>query len=102
MSLSSELTDHLDVVLEHAVQSDAAPGIAATVVEGDGVLYESARGSLGAPERAPARPDTLFRLASMTKPLVSAAALRLVEDGRLALDMPVGDVVAAYDDLLVL
>jgi CubicO group peptidase (beta-lactamase class C family) len=37
----------------------------------------------------PMREDTVFRLASMTKPIVSVAALSLVEKGRLALDAPV-------------
>jgi CubicO group peptidase (beta-lactamase class C family) len=38
---------------------------------------------------APMRPDTLFRIASMTKPVTSVAALMLVEDGRIALEDPI-------------
>jgi CubicO group peptidase (beta-lactamase class C family) len=39
--------------------------------------------------RTPMRSDTLFRIASMTKPITSVAALMLVEEGRIALDDPI-------------
>ena len=46
--------------------------------------------------------DTLFRLASLTKPIVSAMALTLVEDGTLGLDDPVSRYLLAYGNLEVL
>src|SRR5690348_17334809 len=49
-----------------------------------------------------ARRDTVFWLASMTKPVVAVAALQLVERGELGLDQPVGDVLADFDALQVL
>jgi CubicO group peptidase (beta-lactamase class C family) len=51
-----------------------------TVVAADGVL------ELGAPEQA--RAETVFRVASITKPFVATLALTLVQDGLLALDEP--------------
>jgi CubicO group peptidase (beta-lactamase class C family) len=47
------------------------------------------------------RADTLFRLASMTKPIVTVAALMLLEEGRLALTDPVAKYVPAFKDLKV-
>ena len=41
------------------------------------------------PQSAPMREDTLFRLASVTKPMGGALALSLVQDGVLALDDPI-------------
>jgi CubicO group peptidase (beta-lactamase class C family) len=52
--------------------------------------------------RAPMRSDTLFRIASMTKPITSAAALMLVEEGRMALDDPISRWVPELADPLVL
>ncbi len=52
--------------------------------------------------RAPMRPDTLFRIASMTKPITSVAALMLVEEGKLALDDPVTRWIPELADLRVL
>ena len=50
---------------------------------------------------APLVPGSRFRIASVTKPFVAAATLRLVEDGRLSLDATVADLLAGqYDELL--
>ena len=50
---------------------------------------------------APLVPGSRFRIASVTKPFVAAATLRLVEDGRLSLDATVAEMLAGeYDQLL--
>jgi N-acyl-D-amino-acid deacylase len=43
---------------------------------------------------SPVRPDTLFCLASCTKPITAVAALKLVDDGKLVLDAPVADLLS--------
>jgi CubicO group peptidase (beta-lactamase class C family) len=92
----------LDRQLETAVDRGAVPGVAAVVVGRDGVLYEGAAGVLrtGGGERVDG--STMFRYASMTKPITSVAALQLVESGRLALDQTVASVLPAFGDLEVL
>jgi CubicO group peptidase (beta-lactamase class C family) len=45
--------------------------------------------------------DAIFRLASMTKPIVSVAAMTLVEEGRLDLDAPVSQYLPEFADLKV-
>src|SRR6201986_1356479 len=64
------------------------PGLVALVARGDDV-HISALGhkALGEPE--PIGRDTIFRIASMTKPIVGVAAMLLVEDGAMALGDPV-------------
>src|SRR5690606_21333392 len=52
--------------------------------------------------RTPMRPDTLFRIASMTKPITSVAALMLVEQGRMALEEPITRWIPELADLRVL
>jgi len=50
---------------------------------------------------APLVPDSRFRIASVTKPFVAAATLRLVEDGRLSLDDTVADLLSGeYEEVL--
>ncbi len=51
---------------------------------------------------SPVRRDTLFRIASMTKPIVSAAAMMLVDEGRLALDDPITRWMPELADMQVL
>ena len=46
-------------------------------------------------------PDSIYRIYSMTKPVVAAGAVLLVGDGDLTLDMPVADVVPEFGDLQV-
>ena len=48
------------------------------------------------------RRDTIFRIASMTKPITSLAALMLVEEGKLGLDDPITRWMPEFADMLVL
>ena len=47
-------------------------------------------------------PDSLFRIYSMTKPVTGVAAMQLIEDGRLALDQPLADILPAFRDIKVM
>lgn len=82
------LKQTVDTLLHNAVEAGDVPGVAAVAVDRDGVLYEGAFGVRTLGESAPFTLDTVCRLASCTKPLTSAAAMQLVEQGRLALDEP--------------
>lgn len=97
-------TTALDALLAGAVDDGAVPGVACVVSTRDGLAYEGAAGRLDATDPAsPAvGPGTVFRLASMTKAMASVAALQLVQDGRLALDTPVQDVLPEFAQLQVL
>ena len=46
--------------------------------------------------------DSVFRIASMTKAVTSAAVMQLVEAGRIGLDQPMGDVLSVVKDVKVL
>jgi methyl acetate hydrolase len=78
----------VDRVLSQAVMRGDIPGVVAMAVDRHGIIY---RGAFGVAEAATSRPlkvDSLFRIASMTKPITSAAAMQLVEAGRVRLDDP--------------
>lgn len=75
-------------VLETHVHDGSVPGAVALVARG-GRVDVQALGSADAEGSAPMAPDSIFRIASITKPITAAAALMLVEDGRIALDDPV-------------
>ncbi|HEX8387600.1 MAG TPA: serine hydrolase domain-containing protein [Sphingomonas sp.] len=51
---------------------------------------------------APAGPDTLWRVYSMTKPVTAMAAMILVEEGKLRLDQPIHEVLPAFRNMRVL
>ena len=66
------------------------------------VVDTSAIGWSDIESRTPMRPDTLFRIASMTKPITSVAALMLMEEGRISLDEPITRWAPELADLRVL
>jgi len=88
--------------LEAAVGPDRIPGIAAAVATRDGVIFEGAVGQKSAGSPAPMTFDSVFRIASMTKAITGAAAMQLVEQGRLALDQPAKLVLPLLGQVRVL
>ncbi|MGW6984513.1 serine hydrolase domain-containing protein [Streptomyces sp. NPDC054932] len=75
-------------LLESRVGDGSLPGAVALVARGEEVEV-AAVGSLDTAGTAPMARDSLFRVASVTKPVTAAATMMLVEDGLLALDLPV-------------
>ena len=76
-----------DIMSRH-VESGRLPGLV-TLVSRRGEAYVDAFGTLAFGSEVPMRRDTIFRLASMTKPITAVAAMILVEECKLRLDDPV-------------
>jgi CubicO group peptidase (beta-lactamase class C family) len=75
--------------LQAFVDGGELAGVVTLVWRGGQVVQADTLGWADLESRAPMRPDTLFRIASMTKPITSVAALMLMEEGRLALSDPI-------------
>ena len=76
---------------------DVTPAAVLCVLADDRVAYEHAYGLLSPePGAAPATTDTLFDLASITKVFTSTLFLTLVDEGRVALDTPVVEVLPEF------
>jgi methyl acetate hydrolase len=95
-------TTSIDTVLQGAVARGDVPGVVALAAGEDGVLYEGAAGVREAGGDEPITPDTMMRIASMTKMVATVAALQLVERGDLDLDAPVETYRPEFADLQVL
>lgn len=91
-----------DANLEAAFAAANLPGAVGMIVDRDGVRYSRAFGQADVTTSAPMAEDTICQIASMTKALVTLAALQQVEQGRLSLDAPIGDVIAELADAQVL
>jgi CubicO group peptidase (beta-lactamase class C family) len=76
--------------------SAAGPGGAVLVARGDRVLFRGSRGEADASRHAELRPDSIFRLGSITKQFTAAGILKLVESGRLKLDDPLSKYVPDF------
>jgi CubicO group peptidase (beta-lactamase class C family) len=78
----------LSDALQAQVDAGRMPGAVALAADGDDVEVVAV-GHHDVERTAPMTPDTVFRIASITKPIVAALTMMLVEDGRLALDAEV-------------
>ena len=81
-------TSAIDKVLADAVARGDVPGVVAMVTDRHGIVYQGAFGVADSASGRPMTVDTMFRIASMTKPVTSLAVMQLVEQGRLSLDDP--------------
>ncbi|RFC77026.1 serine hydrolase domain-containing protein [Streptomyces sp. AcE210] len=81
------MTSLQDIFAPH-VRDGSLPGAVALVARGDRVEVETA-GSTALGGGSPMARDSIFRIASITKPITAAAVMMLVDDGRIALDDPV-------------
>jgi len=91
-------------LLERHVGSGFVPGVVAVLAR-PGEVHAEATGNLafeGAGSRTAMAGDTICRLGSMTKPIVAACAMTLVEDCTLRLDDPVDDLLPELADMRVL
>jgi len=77
------------------------PGAVLLIARGDKIAYLRAVGYQDREKKTPMKTDAIFRLASMTKPIVSVAAMMLVEEGRLDLAAPVSNYLPEFKDLQV-
>lgn len=88
--------------LAQAIENAGLPGASAMIVDAEGVRFSGAWGHADAVARTPMALDTICQIASMTKALVSVAAMQLVEQGMLTLDGPISDVLPELADPQVL
>jgi methyl acetate hydrolase len=92
----------IDATLSQAIASGRIPGVAAAVTNLEETLYEGAFGVRAQGQETQMTPDTVMWIASMTKPLVGAAAMQLVEQGKLSLDDPIAQVLPAINAIQVI
>ena len=78
------------------VDAKKYPGAVTLIAKNGKIIYESEVGWTDSTKTEAYRKDHLFRMASMTKPLVSVAAMQLIEAGKLQLDDPVGKYIPSF------
>jgi methyl acetate hydrolase len=83
----------VDGVLKAATDRGDIPGVVAMAATREGPVYQGAFGARALPDGSAMTADMVFRIASMTKAITSAAAMRLVEQGKLSLDWPIAEVL---------
>lgn len=92
----------IDDVLRRAVEQHKVPGVVAMVGTTKGIVYQGAAGKRDVHANIPMTKDSIFRIASMTKPIISVAVMQLVELGLVKLDEPAGTYLPELSRVQVL
>ncbi|KVL44681.1 serine hydrolase [Burkholderia cepacia] len=85
-STDPALAERVDAVLSRQLDTHRLVGAVVLIARDGELVYRRATGFADREAHTPMREDTLFRLASVTKPIVSAAAMALVAQHKLSLD----------------
>jgi CubicO group peptidase (beta-lactamase class C family) len=92
----------MSAVIHEAVSRGDVPAVVAEVVDPEAVLYLGADGHKDRESHAAVTGDSIFRIASMTKPITTVAAMMLHEEGKLGLDDPVTKYLPEFARVRVL
>jgi serine beta-lactamase-like protein LACTB, mitochondrial len=95
-ALSAEKREKIQAAANEFLKTSATPGVAVAMVLDGKTVWAQGFGKADLENSAPASPETLFRLASVSKPLTATAILQLVERGKLDLDAEVQTYCPAF------
>ena len=95
-------TENIDELLRDAVAAGTVPGVVATVTGPATISYRGAFGKANVSTGAAVTHDTVFRISSLTKSVVTAGLMQLVERGLVDPDQPVSSIIPAFGDIQVL
>ena len=101
VGMSAERLNRVGDWMRNEVAQKRIPGATVMVVRGGKVVYSETVGQRGPDNAAPMKSDDIFRIYSMTKPIVSVAAMMLVEEGKLLLEAPVARYIPSFANVKV-
>ena len=102
VGLSSERLARIDKNLTDAIDAETLPGAVVIVARHGKVAYFKSFGMMDRENSKPMKNDAIFRIASMTKPIVSVAAMMLYEEGHFLLGDPVSKFIPEFKNAQVL
>src|SRR5256714_12532081 len=83
----------IDQVLRQKCDAKEMPGVVAMAATGNEVIYQGAFGKRDLSKDDAMTADSVFWIASMTKAITAAGAMQLVEQGKLSLEAPIGELL---------
>ena len=101
VGVSSKRLEKLTQALKTEIDQQRLPGAVVMVARKGKLVYAQAFGKLNNGSDAPMQLDSVFRIYSMTKPLVSTALMMLVEDGKVQLTDPVSKYLPTFKSPMV-
>jgi CubicO group peptidase (beta-lactamase class C family) len=96
VGLSSERLALIDRMIERRIAAGEIAGAVTIVARNGKIAHHSAKGVVDIESKQPMRTSTMFRIASMTKPVTGVAVMMLVEEGKLRLTDPVSRYIPEF------
>jgi CubicO group peptidase (beta-lactamase class C family) len=100
--LSSERLKQIDNNITQWIKEDQLNGATAIILRNGKIVYHKAFGFANKQQNIPMKVDNIFRIASMTKPIISAAAMMLYEEGKFLLTDPISKFIPEFKNPVVL
>ena len=99
LSAQSPTLPGIGAAMEDMIKKNEIAGAVTVVVSGDKVLHLESTGYADVASKRPMSPDTLFWIASMTKPVTGVAVLMLQDEGKLKVSDPVAKFIPEFANL---
>src|SRR5256885_8542890 len=101
VGLSAERLKRVSELMKRHIDAGSFSGSVTLVARNGRVAQLEAQGLMDIETRKPMAPNALFRIMSMTKPVVGVAILMLIEDGKVRLNDPVSRFIPQFKNLKV-
>ena len=101
VGMSSERLQKIDDVIQEYIDADRVQGVVVGVTRRNTVVYYEAHGVIDSVRKTPMPKDTLFAMASSTKPILGVAAMMLIEEGIISPDDPVEKYLPEFKGIQV-
>ena len=102
LGLSSERLERIGTAVQHGIDDKRIAGAVTLVIRHGHVAWLKSQGMMDREASKAMRPDAMFRICSMTKPITSVAVMMLYEEGRFLLDDPVSKYLPEFKNPKVL
>ncbi|HET9218028.1 MAG TPA: serine hydrolase domain-containing protein [Terriglobia bacterium] len=96
VGMSLERLQRIDQMLERRIAAGEMAGAVAIVARKGKVVHLAAKGVMDVESKQPVTPSTMFRIASMTKPVTSVAIMMMIEEGKIRLNDPVSRYIPEF------
>ena len=101
VGMSSERLKRLDATFQKIIDDKELPGVTVMVARKGKLVYQKSFGFQDREKATPMANDSIFRIYSMTKPIVTVAAMTLVEEGKLQLAEPISKYIPEFKEMKV-
>jgi CubicO group peptidase (beta-lactamase class C family) len=101
LGLSSERLQRIHAMIQHHIDAGEITGAVTLVARHGQIAWVDAQGVQDLDTKAPMKRDSLFRMASMTKPVIGVAMMMMIEEGKVSVLDPVSKFIPEFKNMKV-